>query len=400
MYLSPLGESIGLDCRFHCPRQNKTVIVPSPPVPVPDPLANMHRSRMLFTASLISVVLCFLTVPQATSAQGEDKLRLVSLWSELEYEFPTQTEHQNALIQGKYVSGAGIPIDVEVDYRGRGQSKVFVTVPRFQAGVPITLGTLNGQKRGGGPVISAYPDYSWQSSHGKNCEGITSVFRVAIDECRRLWVLDTGRIGDVQLCRPQLLIFDLRSDRLIHRYKFPQSQVRTGASLFVTPVVDVRDPAPAGRCENTMAYIADVTGFGILVYDLRANRSWRTHNKLVYPYPNYGTFTVARETFDLMDGVLGLALSPRDASINQRSYGFFPIFGGAPSQPPVQGTVESSRILYFHALASVTENAVPLRILDNSTLWEENPEASPRSFVVNYGNLLSRALEDVVVKCA
>lgn len=320
-----------------------------------------------------------LAVVQVAS-QNRVEPRLVSTWSELEFDFPTPAERQNAIIQGKYVSGAGVPIDVEVDYRGRGQSKIFVTVPRFQPGVPITLGTL-GPVRNGGPVITAYPDYSWQSSHGKNCDGITSVFRVATDECKRLWVLDTGRIGAEQLCRPQLLVFDLRSDRLIHRYKFPIAQVRTVMSLFVTPVVDVRDPGPVGRCENTMVYIADVTGFGILVYDLKRDHSWRTHNKLVYPHPPYGTFYVAGETFDLMDGVIGMALSPRDTSINQRSYGLF----GNYYQPNANYVApESHRILYFHALASVTENAVPLRVLDNSTMWEEDPESSPRSFVVSW----------------
>lgn len=73
--------------------------------------------------------------------------------------------------------------------------------------------------------------------------------------------------------------------------------------------MDVRDPPP-GRCSDTTVYIADVTGFGILVYNLRTNRSWHTQNKLFYPYPYYGTHTVAGETFDLMDGVFGLAVSP------------------------------------------------------------------------------------------
>lgn len=331
-------------------------------------------------ALITTVVISLLLTCRPVVSQGDNKLRLVSVWSEIEYEFPTPTEQQNAVIQGRYVSGAGVPIDIGVDYRGRGQSKIFITVPRFQPGVPITLGTINGQRRNGGPVITAYPDYTSQSSHGKNCDGITSVFRVVIDECKRLWVLDTGRIGDEQLCRPQLLVFDLRTDRLIHRYKFPVTQVRTGMSLFVTPVVDVRDPGPGGRCENTMVYIADVTGFGILVYDMRRNLSWRTHNKLVYPHPYYGTFTVAGETFDLMDGVIGMALSPRETSINQRTLGLF----GNYYQPNTNVvSPESNRILYFHALASITENAVPVRVLDNSTMWEENPESSPRSFVVS-----------------
>lgn len=74
-------------------------------------------------------------------------------------------------------------------------------------------------------------------------------------------------------------------------------------------VLDVKDPPP-GRCLNTMVYIADVTGFGIIAYDAQSNRSWRIQNKLFYPHPNFGTHTIAGESFDLMDGVFGLALSP------------------------------------------------------------------------------------------
>lgn len=39
-------------------------------------------------------------------------------------------------------------------------------------------------------------------------------------------------------------------------------------------------------------------------------------------------------------------------------------------------------MLYFHALASFTEIAVPLSVLDNATLWDANVESTPRSFVV------------------
>lgn len=74
-------------------------------------------------------------------------------------------------------------------------------------------------------------------------------------------------------------------------------------------MVDVRDPT--GTCANTMVYIADVSGHAIMVYDLRQNKSWRTQNKFDYPYPNYGTFTIAGESFDLMDGIFGLAVSSK-----------------------------------------------------------------------------------------
>lgn len=121
--------------------------------------------------------------------------------------------------------------------------------------------------------------------------------------------MDTGRIGAQQYCQPQLLVFNLDTDTLIHRYRFPENQFKSGVSLFLTPVLDVKDPPP-GRCLDTKVYIADVTGFGLIVYDSRANRSWRVQNKLFYPNPNYGTHTIAGESFDLMDGIFGLALTP------------------------------------------------------------------------------------------
>lgn len=137
--------------------------------------------------------------------------------------------------------------------------------------------------------------------------------RAQIDDCRRLWVLDSGRVGDTQSCAPQLVVFDLDNDQVVRQYKFPALQFKTGTSLFITPAVDVRDPLPgsAYTCPNTMVYIADVNGFGIVVYDFAANRSWRVQNKFMYPSPYAGTFTLSGETFDLMDGVFGLALTPR-----------------------------------------------------------------------------------------
>lgn len=79
--------------------------------------------------------------------------------------------------------------------------------------------------------------------------------------------------------------------------------------------MDVKDPPPSGQCRDVQAYIADVTGFGLMVYNLREDRSWRVQNKLLYSDPDFGTHTVAGESFDLMDGVFGLALSPGNKKI-------------------------------------------------------------------------------------
>lgn len=106
-----------------------------------------------------------------------------------------------------------------------------MTTPRFLTGVPASLGYIKNTDT----EITPYPSYNWHSSHGRDCEGIVSVFRVAIDDCNQMWVLDTGKIGNQQLCQPQLLVFNLRTDTLVHRYRFTKG-VYTENSLFITPV--------------------------------------------------------------------------------------------------------------------------------------------------------------------
>lgn len=113
------------------------------------------------------------------------------------------------------------------------KSKVFVTVPRFSEGIPASLGYIKAPSND--LLIQPYPDYSWHSSHGSDCNGLTSIVRVAVDECHRLYALDTGVIGSVRKCPPQLVVFNLVNDKFIKRYKFPKSQY-SDVSLFITPV--------------------------------------------------------------------------------------------------------------------------------------------------------------------
>lgn len=244
------------------------------------------------------------------------------------------------------------------------KAKVFVTIPRFQYGVPVTVGYVTDKvSSSGNPIIAPYPNWEWNRPGG-NCNGITSVYRVRViktktkrkkktktknilkkyttifflkvDACKRIWILDTGKLGEEQVCPPQILIFSLENDRLISKYKFPNDQYKD-SSLFVTPVIDIPSSRSELKCLDTHVYIADVTGFSLLVYSLRTNRSWKITNKYFYPYPDYGTFHIKGDSFDLMDGILGMALSPvrRDGD----------------------------RILYFHSLAGVKEGWVKTSVI-------------------------------------
>lgn len=56
-----------------------------------------------------------------------------------------------------------------------------------------------------------------------------------IDDCQRLWVVDTGKLEFDYQCDPQILVFDLNTDQMIHRYRIPKDQV-TKDTVFVSIV--------------------------------------------------------------------------------------------------------------------------------------------------------------------
>lgn len=76
---------------------------------------------------------------------------------------------------------------------------------------------------------------------------------------------------------------------------------------------------------------------------------------MFHPDTRFGTHTIAGESFELPDGLFGLALSKKKQE-------------------------GDDRLLYFHSLASIQENAVPLDILNNGPLWDLDQESVPWAF--------------------
>lgn len=91
-----------------------------------------------------------------------------------------------------------------------------------------------------------------------------------------------------------------------------------------------------------------------------------------------------------MDGLFGLALSPKKSPDNSNNV----VFG-------IYNKRQSERSLFFHSLASGSENFVPLRIVNNATLWETgSANTAPREFqqigmrgIQTAGNILQLILK-------
>ncbi|KAF5277224.1 hypothetical protein FQR65_LT03930 [Abscondita terminalis] len=268
-------------------------------------------------------------------------VRVKYQWINIDYQFETPEARQSAIDSGVFVPGNPRPIDVDLYDDDASNHRIFVTTPTYFPGTPATLSVITNNTSEN-PTLAPYPSWEWHED-AQSCQSnrVLSVFRIQIDECGRLWVLDTGAINFTPTCPPQILAFNLTNNALIHQYEIPSSQLQDN-SLLTLPVVDIRDKT----CANTFIYVADTRSFSIIVYDVDNNLSWKVSDKTMYPVPDFGTVCVDGSQFELMDGIQGMALSPYTGQ---------------------------DRVLFYHAFSSNTEQWIWTSKLRNATT-ESNPK--------------------------
>ncbi|XP_046748666.1 major royal jelly protein 2-like [Diprion similis] len=223
-------------------------------------------------------------------------------WKYIDYVWKNSEHKQKAVDSGDYNYTKIFPIDVDRSRDGR----VFVTTPRYD-GVPASLSLVSNLQGEGGPLLRPYPDWSWHQKG--NCTTITSVWRVAMDECNRLWVMDSGRYGEDLICDPQILVFDLADDSLVKRIAIPSQYARNpvdGSSQIITIALETRGAC----CERTWIFMADVEGFGLVVSD-NGERFARFNDTSFTPDPKYTNFTILGQKFYQPDGLFSLAVQPK-----------------------------------------------------------------------------------------
>lgn len=133
----------------------------------------------------------------------------------------------------------------------------FSSKTRWKAGVAATLNYIDLNSTEKSPKLRPYP--SWEAnklpidvqpqdqktpSGGrldadkaqdagvqlKDNSTIISTFRIQVDVCDRLWVLDTG-LADIlgnpkQITPNSILVFDLKTDTLLRRFTIPADQTK------------------------------------------------------------------------------------------------------------------------------------------------------------------------------
>jgi hypothetical protein len=66
--------------------------------------------------------------------------------------------------------------------------------------------------------------------------------------------------------------------------------------------------ARATKCGETFAYIVDIYGFGIIVYDYEHNKFWRVNHHYFAFDPIATDLNVGGVNFQWGDGIFGIAL--------------------------------------------------------------------------------------------
>lgn len=281
------------------------------------------------------LLLAFVLVVASVSAN--DNLRVAYQWKQMDYDYRTEDERQEAIQTGSFQPEHVIPVGLEV-YKTR----LFITLPRWKTGVPASLAYIdlneNSMNTTESPKLKPYPSWGAHKLNESEPPEIVSPFRVRADACGRLWVLDTGvanLLGDVQVLAPtQLLVYDLHNDNLLRRFSIPKDQIKE-KSFFANIAVEDSD------CDNTFAYSADLGAPGLVVYSWRMQESWRVSHNFFHPDPLSGDYEIGGIKFQWDDGLFGLALS----------------------KPMADGFAT----LYFHPLSSTNEFSVSTEVLRNKS---------------------------------
>ncbi|KYN07654.1 Protein yellow, partial [Cyphomyrmex costatus] len=333
----------------------------------------------------------------------ERNIFLVYAWSTIDFEFDSIDARDNAIFEGDYIAENNLPLGLEV-----WRDKVFITLPKWRAGIPVTLATVPRRSKTRSPKLKPYPNWQWHEPESNfeelycskekfstrnliyltficksiitkycpfslfsgNCESLTSVFRVQVDECNRLWVLDSGKTElakrSKQVCPPAIFIFDLRTDTLIRKFTLPDEQIKQD-SLYINIVVDIRN----NDCGSAVAYLADVWRYGIVVYDFFKDATFRVEHHFFYPDPLAARYELHGIKFQWTDGIFGMALSPVD--------------------------VHNDRTLFFHPMSSFREFSVSTSVFKDKQTANYNtekfmPVGKPRA--KDYGHSSGSVIDD------
>ncbi|GAB1868497.1 Protein yellow [Camponotus japonicus] len=257
---------------------------------------------LLLTLSLV-VVLC------------HEQFQVTFEWKSIDFQWPSEEVRKYAVLRGDYIASNNFITTVKF-----WKDKMYLTIPRWKDGVPVTLGVTSAKPVDGdtAPLLDPFP--TWDMQKLGDCSAFQLVHSIEIDPKGRMWVLDTGRStalskenkGD---CPARLVILDLEDNgKIIRTYEFPDYVARRGVTYLNDIVLDHEN--------GGMAYITDNgrDDPGIIVYSVKNNTSWKIRHDSMKAKAEAVGFMVAKTHVISPVHVDGIALSPASEPDRQIYY--------------------------------------------------------------------------------
>jgi len=281
--------------------------------------------------TLLFQATCILTIILACASSGLAVLNPKYQWKYIDYVWETEAYTKARGNKGAYDYEKIIPFDVQPLPDGR----ILVTTPRYSDN-PASLSVISDKTGPGGPLLQPYP--SWNAHNTGTCDDIISVTRLFLDDYNRLWFVDSGKIGNQQVCAAKIYAFDVRNDRLVVEVEIPHS-LTWGASEGVSGYLEIGAVEVSEESRHKFwVYIADIIGDGLIIWD--GSDIWRIETEAFPPQPNATEFVMGENKFNLEIGPSCILLSPK----------------GYLKNP----------VLFLHPMAGVKGYALTLKDLHNS----------------------------------
>lgn len=253
-----------------------------------------------------------------TMTTCHEPFQVVFQWNTIDVIWPSEEKQNYATEHGDYISANNFIAGIKF-WKG----KMYLTVPRWKNGVPVTLGVTSATVVNGNtaPKLEAFPN--WDMQEVGDCNAFQLVQSMEIDPKGRMWVLDSGKMSPLSVevkitCPPRLVILDLENNgEILRTYEFPPQVARHGTAHLNDIVLDHED--------GGMAYITDSDREdpGIIVYSLSNNTSWKVRHDSMKAKPEAVRFMVSKNLINMPISVDGIALSP--ASVEDRQVYYSPL---------------------------------------------------------------------------
>ncbi|KAL0117137.1 hypothetical protein PUN28_010168 [Cardiocondyla obscurior] len=226
------------------------------------------------------------------------QMRVEYEWKYFDLLWDSPKQRQDAIDSGTYDPKGAFLFDVDKALDGR----VFITAVRDK-GIPVSVLTVSDKHGESGPLLRPYPDWSWYKD---DCKGITGgVYNLEI-KCNHLFIVDGGRIGENQLCLPQLLIFDLSTDKLVKRVTVPIEIAHNKTRIGLIASNFVHLPNCRNVKNEAIVFMGDTEGAGLVVYNARNENLCRIESDFMKP--TSWTIVVENQTYPFGDTMYGLTI--------------------------------------------------------------------------------------------